>query len=70
MVFTIFTSKIENKIGLLKINQGIANKYMQGTTAAIMVQENWDNSVQKDVVDLLSKIYKRCLAVRQASWQC
>jgi secondary thiamine-phosphate synthase enzyme len=50
------TSEIEDIISLSKINQGIANIYVQGATAAIMVQENWDNSVQDDVVNLLSKL--------------
>jgi secondary thiamine-phosphate synthase enzyme len=30
--------------------------YAQGATAAIMIQENWDESVQTDVVDLLRKL--------------
>ena len=30
--------------------------YAQGATAAIMIQENWDDSVQRDVVSLLNKL--------------
>jgi secondary thiamine-phosphate synthase enzyme len=30
--------------------------YVQGATAAIMIQENWDESVQTDVVHLLQKL--------------
>jgi secondary thiamine-phosphate synthase enzyme len=30
--------------------------YAQGATAALMVQENWDESVQLDVVTLLRKL--------------
>jgi secondary thiamine-phosphate synthase enzyme len=30
--------------------------YAQGATAAIMIQENWDQSVQNDVVNLLQKL--------------
>jgi len=30
--------------------------YVQGATAAIMIQENWDQSVQNDVVNLLKKL--------------
>jgi len=30
--------------------------YVQGATAAIMIQENWDNSVQNDVITLLRKL--------------
>jgi secondary thiamine-phosphate synthase enzyme len=35
---------------------GLMNVYVQGATAAIMVQENWDESVQTDVVHFLRKI--------------
>jgi secondary thiamine-phosphate synthase enzyme len=35
------------------ISNGIVNIYAQGATAAIMIQENWDDSVQTDVVNLL-----------------
>ncbi len=33
--------------------------YAQGATAAIMIQENWDDSVQRDVVSLLRKLIPR-----------
>ncbi|MGM0600932.1 MAG: secondary thiamine-phosphate synthase enzyme YjbQ [Candidatus Rifleibacteriota bacterium] len=35
---------------------GICNVYVRGATAAIMIQENWDQSVQNDVISLLSKL--------------
>ena len=35
---------------------GIVSIYAQGATAAIMIQENWDDSVQTDVVHLLQKL--------------
>ena len=35
---------------------GMVNVYVQGATAAIMIQENWDQSVQNDVVNLLKKL--------------
>ncbi len=35
---------------------GLVNVYAQGATAAIMIQENWDESVQTDVVNLLRKM--------------
>ena len=38
------------------IRNGIVNVYAQGATAAIMIQENWDDSVQTDVVNLLRKM--------------
>lgn len=35
---------------------GIIHLYAQGATAAIMIQENWDESVQYDVVNFLRKL--------------
>jgi secondary thiamine-phosphate synthase enzyme len=35
---------------------GLVNVYAQGATAAIMIQENWDESVQTDVVNLLRRM--------------
>ncbi len=37
------------------IRSGLANVFAQGATAAIMIQENWDDSVQTDVINLLKK---------------
>jgi secondary thiamine-phosphate synthase enzyme len=38
------------------IQNGLLNVYAQGATAAIMIQENWDESVPLDVVSLLRKL--------------
>ncbi len=38
------------------IRNGIVQVYAQGATAAMMIQENWDESVQLDVVSLLRKL--------------
>jgi secondary thiamine-phosphate synthase enzyme len=38
------------------IENGMASVYVQGATAAIMIQENWDQSVQNDVITLLRKL--------------
>ncbi len=38
------------------VKSGFVNVYAQGATSAIMIQENWDDSVQQDVVDLLRKL--------------
>lgn len=38
------------------VNNGLVSVYVQGATAAVMIQENWDESVQTDVVTFLSKI--------------
>jgi len=41
------------------VGDGIVNVYAQGATAGIMIQENWDRSVQNDVVALLRKLIPR-----------
>ena len=38
------------------VTNGLVNVYAQGATAAIMIQENWDDSVQTDVINLLRKL--------------
>ena len=35
---------------------GLVHVYVRHATAAIMIQENWDESVQTDVVNLLKKL--------------
>lgn len=39
-----------------KVTNGLINVYAQGATAAIMIQENWDESVPLDVVNFLRKL--------------
>lgn len=41
------------------MRDGLVSVYVQGATAAIMIQENWDDSVQTDVVALLRKLIPR-----------
>jgi secondary thiamine-phosphate synthase enzyme len=50
------TSHVRAVVKKSGVNQGMASVYVQGSTAAIMIQENWDESVQTDVVNLLKKI--------------
>ena len=38
------------------IQNGLVTVYAQGATAAMMIQENWDDSVQLDVISLLRKL--------------
>lgn len=38
------------------VRSGVVAVYAQGATAAIMIQENWDDSVQRDVVHLLRQL--------------
>ena len=48
------------------IRNGLVNVYAQGATAAVMIQENWDESVQTDVVNLLRKIIPRGIWLHDA----
>ncbi|MET0068858.1 MAG: secondary thiamine-phosphate synthase enzyme YjbQ [Candidatus Thiodiazotropha sp.] len=53
------TEQVERLVNQSGIEQGLVNAYAQGATAAIMIQENWDQSVQTDVIDLLRKMIPR-----------
>ncbi|RKZ91252.1 MAG: YjbQ family protein [Candidatus Parabeggiatoa sp. nov. 1] len=53
------TSQIKQVAGEMSIQNGLLSVYAQGATAAIMIQENWDNSVPHDVVHLLQKLIPR-----------
>ncbi len=50
------TSRAEKIVSESKVKNGLVNIYVQGATAGIMIQENWDDSVQNDVVSLLKKL--------------
>jgi secondary thiamine-phosphate synthase enzyme len=47
------TAKVSDVVNRSGIRNGIIHVYAQGATAAIMIQENWDESVQTDVINLL-----------------
>lgn len=49
------TNQVSNVVQASGAQAGIAHIYAQGATAAIMIQENWDESVQNDVINLLKK---------------
>ncbi len=53
------TERIAAAVTRSGVRDGLVNVYAQGATAAIMIQENWDESVQEDVVDLLAKMIPR-----------
>jgi secondary thiamine-phosphate synthase enzyme len=65
-IITISTNQREQLIDITKqvkrvleksgVRDGLVNVYAQGATAGIMIQENWDDSVQTDVVHLLQKL--------------
>lgn len=50
------TDRVEKAVGESRVRTGLCAVYAQGATAAIMIQENWDDSVQNDVVSLLRKL--------------
>ena len=50
------TNQVNEIISKTKFQNGIVSVYVQGATAAIMIQENWDQSVQNDVINLLKKL--------------
>ena len=50
------TGEVRKVIKATEIENGLVNVYVRHATAAIMIQENWDESVQNDVVNLLSRL--------------
>ena len=50
------TEQVRTIVSKSKVKTGVVSVYVQGATAAIMIQENWDNSVQNDVISLLNKL--------------
>jgi secondary thiamine-phosphate synthase enzyme len=53
------TARVSSVVSRSGIRNGLVSVYAQGATAAIMIQENWDDSVQTDVVHLLQKLIPR-----------
>jgi len=53
------TDQVEEAVRKSGIDNGLVMLYVQGATAAMMIQENWDDSVQTDVVNLLRKLIPR-----------
>jgi secondary thiamine-phosphate synthase enzyme len=50
------TRDVREAVSQSGIQNGLVALYAQGATAAIMIQENWDESVQTDVVQFLRKL--------------
>jgi len=50
------THAVQSSVDKSGIVNGLVSVYAQGATAAIMIQENWDESVQTDVVHLLQRL--------------
>ncbi|MBE0653278.1 MAG: YjbQ family protein [Bacteroidales bacterium] len=50
------TNQVKAIVSESGVQTGLVNVYVQGATAGIMIQENWDDSVQNDVITLLRKL--------------
>jgi secondary thiamine-phosphate synthase enzyme len=50
------TRQVEAIVAESGVLTGLVNVYAQGATAGIMIQENWDDSVQSDVINLFNKL--------------
>jgi len=53
------TDRVVDAVQQAAIHNGLVALYAQGATSAIMIQENWDDSVQTDVVNLLAGLIPR-----------
>ena len=53
------TPRLRDAVRRSGVRDGLVAVYAQGATGAVMIQENWDDSVQTDVVDLLRKLIPR-----------
>ena len=60
------TRQVQQSVQDSGIRDGIVTVYAQGATAAIMIQENWDESVQTDVVHLLQKLIPKGIWLHDA----
>ncbi len=50
------TEQVNQVVNQSRVQNGLISVYVQGATAAVMIQENWDESVQTDVINFLRKI--------------
>lgn len=53
------TPQVKEMVSASGVRNGLVSIYVQGATAAIMIQENWDDSVQTDVINLLRQVIPR-----------
>ncbi|GAB6090663.1 secondary thiamine-phosphate synthase enzyme YjbQ [Spirochaeta dissipatitropha] len=53
------TDLVQGAVADSGIDSGLCSVYAQGATAAIMIQENWDDSVQSDVIRFLQNLIPR-----------
>ena len=60
------TELVRDIVGRSGVHHGFVSVYAQGATAAIMIQENWDDSVQTDVVHFLRKLIPKGIWLHDA----
>jgi secondary thiamine-phosphate synthase enzyme len=53
------TEPVRKAVDKSGVKNGLVSVYAQGATAAIMIQEGWDESVKNDVITLLQKVIPR-----------
>ncbi len=53
------TAQVRRIVERSGVQSGIAALFVQGSTGALMIQENWDDSVPTDVVNLLRQLMPR-----------
>ncbi len=56
------TSEVKEIVRASGVQNGLCALYAQGSTCAVMIQENWDPSVPTDVVNFLRKL------IPQGAW--
>ncbi|MEJ5285370.1 MAG: secondary thiamine-phosphate synthase enzyme YjbQ [Brevinematales bacterium] len=50
------TNDVKDFVSSSGVETGLVNVYGRGATCAIIIQENWDESVQYDLLNLLKKL--------------
>ena len=50
------TREVASVVARSGVKDGLVSVYAQGATCAMMIQENWDDSVQTDVVNFLRSL--------------
>jgi secondary thiamine-phosphate synthase enzyme len=53
------TARVRAAVDASGVRQGLVALFAQGSTCALMIQENWDASVPADVVSLLRQLVPR-----------
>jgi secondary thiamine-phosphate synthase enzyme len=58
-VLVDITEQVRQVVTTSGIKDGIGSVYVQRATAAMMIQESWDQSVQTDAVNFLPQIISK-----------